>query len=67
MIQIENKQLIALYLLLKRHEEELDRNLQTLYVKMQKELFSVLSIEEMESLEKLYLDDVEVLEKRGYI
>ncbi len=67
MISIENTQIVALYLLLKRHEEELDRNLQVLYHNIQRELFSVLSIEEMESLEELYKNDVEVLEKRGYI
>ncbi|MGC9311630.1 MAG: hypothetical protein ACP5IA_02975 [Sediminispirochaetaceae bacterium] len=67
MIQIENSQIVALYLLLKSHEEELDRNLQVLYHNMQRELFSILSIEEMESLEELYKNDVEVLEKRGYV
>ena len=67
MITIENSQIVALYLLLKRHEDELDRNLQVLYHNIQRELFSILSIEEMESLEELYKNDVEVLEKRGYI
>lgn len=67
MIQIGNSQIVALYLLLKRHEEELDRNLQVLYHNIQRELFSILSIEEMESLEELYKNDVEVLEKRGYV
>jgi len=67
MMRIQNSQIVALYLLLKRHEDELDRNLQVLYHNMQKELFSILSIEEMESLEELYKNDVEVLEKRGYV
>jgi hypothetical protein len=67
MMHIENSQIVPLYLLLKRREEELDRNLQVLYHKLQRELFSILSIEEMESLEELYRDDVEVLEKRGYV
>lgn len=66
-MRIQNSQIVALYLLLKRHEDELDRNLQVLYHNMQKELFSILSIEEMESLEELYKNDVEVLEKRGYV
>jgi len=67
MIQIGNAQIVALYLLMKQHEEELDTGLQVLYNTLQKELFSVLSIEEMESLNELYKNDVEVLEKRGYI
>lgn len=67
MMHIENSQIVPLYLLLKRREEDLDRNLQVLYHKLQRELFSILSIEEMESLEELYRDDVEVLEKRGYV
>ncbi len=67
MIQLEGKDIVGLYLQLKKHEEELDHNLQVLYHTFQRELFSVLSIEEIESIEELYQKDVEVLEKRGYI
>lgn len=67
MIQVEKKEIIALYLLMQRHEEELDSVLQNIYMKLQQNLFNSLSIEEIESLEELYKNKIDVLEKRGYI
>jgi hypothetical protein len=67
MISLNGKQAVALYLLLQKHEDELDPNLQLLFHRIQKDLFTTLSIEEMESLEDLYKNKIDVLEKRGYI
>ena len=61
------KQIIALYLLLQKHEDELDSTLKPLFHTLQKDLFEELSIEEIESLEDLYKNKIDVLEKRGYI
>jgi len=67
MISLRGKQLVALYLLMQRNEEELDQTLQVLFHKIQQDLFTELSIEEMENLEDLYKNKIDVLEKRGYI
>lgn len=67
MISLSGKQVVALYLMLQKHEEDLDPNLQVLFNRIQGELFTSLSIEEMETLEELYKNKIDVLEKRGYI
>jgi hypothetical protein len=67
MIEIKSRQLIGLYLFLSRREDELDGPLQQLYNELQRDLFSYLSIEEMESLEELYKNNIDVLLQRGYI
>ena len=67
MIFLKGKQIIALYLLLQKHEEELDGTLKPLFHTLQRNLFEELSIEEIESLEDLYKNKIDVLEKRGYI
>lgn len=67
MIGLKSRQLVALYLFLKHREDELDDPLLQLYDELQRNLFSFLSIEEMESLEELYKNNIDVLEQRGYI
>ncbi|MFO7731628.1 MAG: hypothetical protein R6V86_12795 [Spirochaetia bacterium] len=67
MIEIKSRQLIGLYLFLNHREAELDEPLQQLYNELQRDLFSYLSIEEMESLEELYKNNIDVLKERGYI
>lgn len=67
MIELKSRQTIALYLFLKQREEKLDEPLLQLYDELQRNLFSYLSIEEMESLEDLYKNNIDVLEQRGYI
>lgn len=67
MIEIKSRQLIGLYLFLNQREAELDEPLQQLYNELQRDLFSYLSIEEMESLEELYKNNIDVLKERGYI
>jgi len=67
MIEIKSRQLIGLYLFLSRREDELDEPLQQLYNELQRNLFLYLSIEEIESLEELYKNNIDVLQERGYI
>ena len=67
MIELKSRQIIALYLFLKNREDELDDSLTSLYNELQRNLFLYLSIEEMESLEDLYKNNVDVLDERGYI
>jgi hypothetical protein len=67
MIEMKSRQMVALYLFLKQREDELDEPLLQLYNELQRNLFTYLSIEEMESLEELYKNNVDVLEQRGYI
>ena len=67
MIELKSRQIVALYLFLKHREDELDEPLLQLYNEIQRKLFSYLSIEEMESLEELYKNNIGVLEQRGYI
>ncbi len=67
MIELKSRQLIALYLFLKNREDELDDSLTSLYNELQRNLFYYLSIEEIESLEDLYKNNVDVLDERGYI
>jgi len=67
MIEIKSRQLIGLYLFLHRREDELDEPLQQLYNELQRSLFLYLSIEEIESLEELYKNNIDVLQQRGYI
>ena len=67
MIEIKSRQVIGLYLFLSSREDELDEPLQQLYNELQRNLFSYLSIEEIESLEELYKNNIDVLQERGYI
>ncbi len=61
---LEGNKLISIYLLLKRNEENLDLNQQAVINSMEKEIFSLLSIEEMESIEELYKKKVDILGKK---
>ncbi len=47
---IEREQYISIYILLSRHEEELDIPLQILKGRIEKELYTFMSIEEIENL-----------------
>ena len=67
MIELKSRQTIALYLFLKNREDELDQALLELYNEIQRNLFLYLSIEEIESLEELYKNNIDVLEEIGYI
>lgn len=63
-MNIEGNELIGIYLLLINNEEKLDNNQQLIKYKIEKEIFSCLSIEEMESIGELYAKKVDVLGKK---
>ena len=62
---IEGNELISIYLLLIKNETILDKNQQNIKYKMEKEIFSKLSILEMESIGELYDKKVDVLGKKS--
>ena len=62
---IEGNELISIYLLLIKNETILDKNQQNIKYKMEKEIFSKLSILEMESIGELYDKKVDVLVKKS--
>jgi hypothetical protein len=53
-MNITNNDLIGIYLFLKKNELQLDQRLERLMIKIEKLLFSTLSIEEFENLEHYY-------------
>jgi len=53
-LEVEGDDLVGLYVMLKRQEEELDWSMNALLNRVERELFRHLSIEEMESLEERY-------------
>ncbi|ADN02023.1 hypothetical protein [Spirochaeta thermophila] len=55
MFLLNDKERLALYILLRRHEEELDPVLSRVKHRMEKWLFERLSIEEMSDVERVYL------------
>ena len=61
---IDGTELIAIYLLLLKNEENLDNNQKAVRFKIEKEIFKYLSIEEMESIGDLYAKKVDVLGKK---
>ena len=63
-MNIEGNELIGIYLLLMNNEEILDNYQQSVRYKIEKEIFSHLSIEEMESIGELYAKKVDVLGKK---
>jgi hypothetical protein len=63
-MNIEGNELIGIYLLLMNNEEILDNYQQSVRYKIEKEIFSYLSIEEMESIGELYAKKVDVLGKK---
>jgi len=61
---IEGNELVSIYLLLIKNEENLDNIQQLVRYKAEKEIFKHLSIEEMESIGELYAKKVDVLRKK---
>jgi hypothetical protein len=53
-LKVEGDDVVGLYVMLKRQEEELDWSMNALLNRVERELFRHLSIEEMESLEERY-------------
>jgi hypothetical protein len=65
MIDIQGKELIGLYLFLTQHQEELDINLALLLTKIEKTLYSKLSINDFEHLEYYYNNDIDLITRKG--
>lgn len=61
MVEIKGNELIGLYLFLRKHQDELDTNLSVLLTKIEKQLYSTLSIKDFENLEPIY--DMNTLHK----
>lgn len=51
---LTDRELVGVYLLLRRHASELDTTLTRLMMRMEKDLFAYLSIDEFERLGELY-------------
>ncbi|MEA1911939.1 MAG: hypothetical protein U9N32_09750 [Spirochaetota bacterium] len=60
----DGNDLIAIYILMQKNEEKLDKNQTLLKYKIEKEIFLYLSIEEMETIGELYEKKVDVLSKK---
>lgn len=60
MVSIDGQELIGLFVFLRRHEMELDPRLIALYEKLERHLHGRLSIEQMESIETLYEQDIKI-------
>jgi len=63
-MDFEGNELVSIYLLLIKNEENLDNIQQSIRYKVEKEIFKHLSIEEMESIGELYEKKVDVLSKK---
>jgi hypothetical protein len=53
-IELAGRRAVGLYLLLRRHEDELDGHTLAVLNDLERELFERLSIEDMERIEELY-------------
>lgn len=60
----DGNDLIALYILMQKNEENLDNIQTSIKYKIEKEIFLYLSIEEMETIGELYAKKVDVLGKK---
>lgn len=63
MISLDGGEVLGLYVLLKSRDN--DEVLQGLLDRLEEKVFSRLSLGEMENVEKIYLQDPFLLEKRG--
>jgi hypothetical protein len=64
-MDVSDREMVGLYIFLKRREEELDDTLFSLYTRLQRQLYGELSIEDMESIETLYREKVDIFNRRG--
>ncbi len=59
-MRLTEREVIGIYLLLKKHETELDETLESVEERIETLLFDNLSIEQFEELERLYRSNVDV-------
>ncbi len=64
-MELQDWERVGLYLFLKEKEEELDYTLFPLYNRLQRGLNEELSIEEMETLRRLYDEKVDIFKRKG--
>lgn len=64
MISLEKREIIPLYLALSALGADLDIRLMPILDRLERHLFSRLTVDEMERLAELYADNVDVLEKK---
>ncbi len=64
-VELQDWERVGLYLFLKEKEEELDYTLFPLYNRLQRGLNEELSIEEMETLRRLYDEKVDIFKRKG--
>lgn len=64
MILLQGNDLVGIYLLLIKNEENLDKIQLSVKNRIEKVLFECLSIEEIEAIEELYKKNVDVLGKK---
>ena len=62
MMELTNREIIGLYLLLNENAENLDLNMKKLSNKIEKLLYDRISIQELEKLDSLYQQGIDVLE-----
>ena len=62
---LSGREIVGVYLFLKAREGELDEILTKLMMRVEKSLYSRLSIDEFERLSDLYRDNVDVFEEKG--
>lgn len=62
MISIDGQDVVALYVLLRKHEMELDSRMGALYERLERRLHDRLSIEQMENIETIYEQGTELFE-----
>ena len=66
MFGLSGKELIGVYLLLRRHEKDFDKVFRQLFLRIESCLYDHLSIEELEHIEEIYAQDIDVLTERGF-
>ena len=66
MFGLSGKELIGVYLLLRRHEKDFDMVFSQLFLRIESCLYDHLSIEELEHIEEIYAQDIDVLTGRGF-
>jgi len=62
---LSGRELVGLYLFLKKQEEALDDTLTKVMMRLEKSLYSELSIEDFERLGELYRSNVDVFRQKG--
>jgi hypothetical protein len=60
-MNLTNREIVGIYLLLEKNEEKVDKDMQKLKDRIERFLYEHISIEEMENLEEKYRRKIDVL------